>query len=71
MAVGVAARYIPFERRVIVRRGTAHDLDDAIVKAAPEMFRDLDGGLFGVPMTGRPPRRLLTRSRREGGARRG
>ncbi len=25
------------------RKGTAHDLDDAIVKAAPAMFRDLDG----------------------------
>ena len=50
----VSPRYIPLTRRVIaldtfskgmefVRRGTAHDLDDAIVKAAPEMFRDLDG----------------------------
>jgi len=50
----VEPRRIPFERRVIatdtfskgmefVRKGAAHDVDDAIVKAAPEMFRDLDG----------------------------
>ena len=37
---------------------TAHDVDDAIVKAAPEMFRDLDGGHFGAPKgrrRNRPP----------------
>ncbi len=30
-------------RLEFVRKGTAHDLDDAIVKAAPAMFRDFDG----------------------------
>jgi len=50
----VSPRYIPYGRRAIavdgfskgdvfVRRGSAHDVDDAIVRAAPEMFRDLDG----------------------------
>ncbi len=55
MAVRVAPRYIPFERRVIaldtfskgmefVRKGAARDIDGPIVRAAPEMFADLDGG---------------------------
>ena len=50
----VAPRYIPLTRRVIalddfskglefVRRGTAYDIGDPIVRAAPSMFRDLDG----------------------------
>ncbi len=49
-----APRYIPFERRVLaidtfskgmefVRTGAQHDLADPIVRAAPQMFRDLDG----------------------------
>lgn len=49
-----APRYIPFERRVLalddfsngpifVKRGSAHDLGDPIVRAAPQMFRELDG----------------------------
>ncbi len=50
----VTPRYVPFERRAIatdtfwkgatfVRRGATHDIDDEIVRAAPEQFRDLDG----------------------------
>jgi hypothetical protein len=50
----VNPRHIPSERRVIaldtiskgmqfVRKGAQHDLADPIVRAAPSMFRDLDG----------------------------
>jgi hypothetical protein len=53
-------RRIPFERRVLatdefwlgstlVRRGAQRDIDDPIVKAAPQMFRDLDGRPVKLP----------------------